>query len=153
MTRTRDEIEKLKKSWLHDPCWDIEDTEGFEEHRDELLAFRKEQDEKWRVERLEREERRSMKFADWTGIRNFDLAQVISTPDEIEHELSSIDNNIGESGSHFELAQLVIAREQVRATMLLMAQVQRIADLLGEKMDRDAGDSNTDFMTRLYKVD
>jgi len=33
-------IEQLKQEWLQDPCWDLEDTEGFEEFRTELLAFR-----------------------------------------------------------------------------------------------------------------
>ncbi len=36
---TTKEIEDLKSSWESDPCWDIEDTEGFEDHYDELLAF------------------------------------------------------------------------------------------------------------------
>ncbi len=38
--RTPAEIAELKQHWLQDPCWDIEDTEGFEAHRDELLNFR-----------------------------------------------------------------------------------------------------------------
>lgn len=41
MTKSKKEIEALKKEWEIDPCWDIEDTEGFEEHREELLGFRK----------------------------------------------------------------------------------------------------------------
>lgn len=44
MTRSeqemQDDIKQLKGEWLHDPCWNIEDTEGFEAYRDELLAFR-----------------------------------------------------------------------------------------------------------------
>jgi hypothetical protein len=39
--KTAEEIENLKKSWMRDSCWDIETTEGFEEHHDELLKFRK----------------------------------------------------------------------------------------------------------------
>lgn len=38
--RTRDEIQQLKESWRRDPSWDLEDTEGFEAHREELLAYR-----------------------------------------------------------------------------------------------------------------
>lgn len=38
--KTRQEIEDLKKAWLHDGCWDIEHTEGFEAHFEELKAFR-----------------------------------------------------------------------------------------------------------------
>ncbi len=40
-TRTREEIEFLKGQWLADPDWNIEETEGYELHRDELLEFRK----------------------------------------------------------------------------------------------------------------
>ena len=40
--RTKDEICRLKTNWCSDPCWDIEETEGFEAHYDELLAYRKE---------------------------------------------------------------------------------------------------------------
>jgi hypothetical protein len=38
--KTLEEIEKLKRDWKDDPCWDIEDTVGFEEHKEELLDFR-----------------------------------------------------------------------------------------------------------------
>lgn len=42
-TESRDmqhKIDQLKASWHGDRSWDIEDTEGFEEHRDELRAYR-----------------------------------------------------------------------------------------------------------------
>lgn len=38
--KTRNEVEKLKSEWLSDACWDIEDTEGFEEYKPELLQYR-----------------------------------------------------------------------------------------------------------------
>lgn len=38
--RSLEEIEALKAAWLKDPCWDIEDTEGFEAWHTELLLFR-----------------------------------------------------------------------------------------------------------------
>lgn len=38
-TKTTDEIEELKQQWLADPAWDIEHTEGFEAHEQELTAF------------------------------------------------------------------------------------------------------------------
>lgn len=37
--RTRAEIEALKTEWLSDPCWDLENSEGYEEHFEELRAF------------------------------------------------------------------------------------------------------------------
>ncbi len=44
---TTNEIESLKKNWRFDPCWDIEDTEGFEEHKEELKAYRLDYEKKW----------------------------------------------------------------------------------------------------------
>jgi len=38
--RSDEDIENLKQQWRYDPTWDIETTEGFELHRDELLAYR-----------------------------------------------------------------------------------------------------------------
>jgi hypothetical protein len=37
--KTRADIEALKANWTADSCWDIEDTEGFEAHRVELLEY------------------------------------------------------------------------------------------------------------------
>ena len=45
--KSREELESLKRNWLRDPCWDIEETEGFEEHREELLAYRKICEDEW----------------------------------------------------------------------------------------------------------
>lgn len=40
MMKTAEEVRELKVRWIRRPFWDIEDTEGFEQHRDELLKFR-----------------------------------------------------------------------------------------------------------------
>lgn len=45
--KTQEEIESLKESWKYDPIWDIEETEGFEDHKEELSSFRKECQEIW----------------------------------------------------------------------------------------------------------
>jgi hypothetical protein len=37
--KTTEEIESLKKAWMFDPCFDLAEAEGFEEHRAELMAF------------------------------------------------------------------------------------------------------------------
>lgn len=50
---SRQQIENLKFNWRNDPCWDIEDTEGFESVRNELLAYRLEIEAEWQV-RLDR---------------------------------------------------------------------------------------------------
>ena len=41
-TKSREEIEALKTDWLNDGICDLENSEGFEAHREELLSFRKE---------------------------------------------------------------------------------------------------------------
>ncbi|MDT0689348.1 hypothetical protein RM549_06095 [Salegentibacter sp. F188] len=48
---TEAEITELKKNWKRDPCWDIYDTEGFEEHREELETYQKEQELIWETHR------------------------------------------------------------------------------------------------------
>lgn len=49
-TKTQKEIEALKANWRHDPIWDIEDTEGFEAHYEELKAYRLEKEAAWKYE-------------------------------------------------------------------------------------------------------
>jgi hypothetical protein len=44
MLKTREQIEQLKKTWKRDPCFDIEETKGFEEHKTELYLYRREQE-------------------------------------------------------------------------------------------------------------
>lgn len=46
--KTRQEVNDLKASWLGDPCWDIYNTEGFEEYEDELRQYQTEQKAEWR---------------------------------------------------------------------------------------------------------
>ncbi len=45
----RQAVEDLKKDWITDPCWDLEETEGFEAYYQELLAFRKRIEEAARI--------------------------------------------------------------------------------------------------------
>ena len=58
--RTAEEIKKLKDGWLKDPCWDIEDTSGFEAHQNELQSFRILHESKWKAEREEKANRRAI---------------------------------------------------------------------------------------------
>ena len=64
--RTAEEIEALKANWRNDPCWDIEDTEGFDLHRDELVAYRLEWEVRWKAQR----EQRLLQFAAPLGLEN-----------------------------------------------------------------------------------
>lgn len=47
MTKTPQEIADLKAGWRRDPIWDIEDTEGFEEYKTELLQYRLDTEREW----------------------------------------------------------------------------------------------------------
>lgn len=45
--KSREEVQRLKSQWIDDPCWDLEDTPGYEEYYEELLACRQNQERKW----------------------------------------------------------------------------------------------------------
>lgn len=47
--KTRAEIDELIIAWRDDPAWELEETEGFEDHKDELLAFRLKCEAEWKV--------------------------------------------------------------------------------------------------------
>ena len=51
MSKTRKEIDALKRDWSRDPNWDIEETDGFEDHYHELLEHRLEMESQWRREK------------------------------------------------------------------------------------------------------
>lgn len=44
---SQEDIDNLKQDWAEDPYWDIEDTEGFKEHRDELLDYSIKMNKEW----------------------------------------------------------------------------------------------------------
>lgn len=74
--RTQQELNELKNQWRADPYWDIEGTEGFEAHQDELVAYRGEWEAKWNAERLAHLEKR----AEALGCPgNVTLAQYVET--------------------------------------------------------------------------
>ena len=71
---TSTDLQGLKEQWKADPIWDIYETEGFEEHREELKAYQKEWEEIWESGRIERLEEKAAKM----GIPdNLDLAKYI----------------------------------------------------------------------------
>jgi hypothetical protein len=51
MSKTLHDLRALKESWLADPCFDIYATEGFEEFREELVAFEATVRRLWQQER------------------------------------------------------------------------------------------------------
>ena len=64
--KTREQVEALKNNWRFDPCWDIYDTEGFGEYRDELLLFQTNLQQEWRATQYNR----TYDFARSIGIEN-----------------------------------------------------------------------------------
>ena len=142
---TRDEIEKLKANWLKDPCWDIEDEDGFGEHREELLKFRLETESAWQLEEEERIARRARVVESDTDITNAGAAQSIYTYEEIATGVYKIEN-----GTDDPVANMMAY--QVRATLLLAAQTQRVANGIWELIESMDASDNSDFMTRLYNI-
>jgi len=58
--KTREEVDELKRQWKRDPIWDIEETEDFEEYREELVKFHEEC-------RIKREVEREKENKKWGG--------------------------------------------------------------------------------------
>lgn len=136
MAKTQDEIQALKDAWRKDPCWDIETETGFEDHYADLLAFRTEMEIEWQLEAREVIKRRARVIEIETGITNPSAAQSLFTYTEIDGQ-----------------AEKFPALASVRATLLLAAQVQRIADALESRIASEEANDSQDFMTRLYKVE
>lgn len=86
--KTPEEIQKLKDSWGFDPIWDIEYTEGFEEHYEELKKYREEQESIWDKKNTER----LLKKAEKMGIPdNLVLVKHILN---IEYKIDSLEKEI-----------------------------------------------------------
>jgi hypothetical protein len=131
MEHTAEEIQALKDNWIKDPCWEIEDTEGFEEHKEELLAYRLEVEQKAQERHLNKLKMRSEVIEDVLGITGSDEALSLHTFSEIENSVKYQDRFIGEARTHIEIVNAELAQAQIRATLLLASQIKRIADLLG----------------------
>ena len=85
--RSAEDISQLKAQWNNDPCWDIEETEGFEAHRAELLNYRLEQEKLSRA----KYERELMIDAERYGIPdNLKLAKYIQS---LEIRLAKLEEN------------------------------------------------------------
>lgn len=134
MSKTPQEIQDLKEGWLKDPCWGIEDTEGFSDHYEELLSFRKQKEAEWENKRKERKQRRHELVMEQTGVVDPHITSAINTFDEIERQVSLQDRYIGEYCGGADIIKVELMQSQIRATLLQAAQLKRIADAL-ENMD------------------
>lgn len=56
---TREQVEKLKRDWQADGSWDLEETPGFGEHREELRKYRARVEEAERMARVRELQRKS----------------------------------------------------------------------------------------------
>lgn len=59
---TEKELKDLKANWKADPCWDIWTTEGFEDHKDELIVFQQLMVKQWREDYRERIVQKAIKI-------------------------------------------------------------------------------------------
>lgn len=91
------EIYELKCEWMDDPHWDLEETEGFEDHYEELLAFRKQCEAFWAqaaqvgVFTKMRELNCSYETAEYV----IDLEQrLISFAQRVEHRLARLEDEL-----------------------------------------------------------
>jgi hypothetical protein len=81
--KTPEELQRLKDHWSRDPCYPLEDAEGFEQHRAELLAY----SEQWKAAQWQREwEERLVRKATQLGCPgNLSLARyVLCLEDRLE---------------------------------------------------------------------
>lgn len=102
MQRTPDEIESLKANWQADPCWDIEDTDGFEAHRFELLAFSNAHKQACNDTELDRQLARAndMKI-------DIHVLKVIERLEARIKELETVIEGLEETTSHLRLQDIV----------------------------------------------
>lgn len=87
------DVNELKRQWLADPVWDIEETEGYEKYREELRRFRLETEAVWEARRIEHLDAK----ADELGITgNRKLAQYILRLERRLEELSKQINDLSD---------------------------------------------------------
>lgn len=147
--KTIEEVDALKLNWIKDPCWDIEETEGFEDHREELLAFRQkiEKEAHARVDRLNEEKK------NWIGDHDpLDLVNSITLPFDIESMMVGLDRNVGRERPQYEYANFEIGRAMVRTNLLIAIQLKRIAQVLEDMHSDTEANDVTEFSTKLFNI-
>ncbi len=134
--RTPSEIEKLKAAWLYDPCFDLEDAEGFGAHAEELLNFRRQTEAQWSAKQQDLKNAHAALVREQTGVIDADIVSAINTWNEIERMVSSQDRYVAQIGELSEQVKIELMQTQIRATLLQAAQLKRIADIL-DSMNND----------------
>jgi hypothetical protein len=84
------EVRALKENWRGDPIWDIEDTEGFEDHKAELKDYRLAMEASWTKQNEERLQKRatelecSTKLVEYIEILENRFEEVVNSLDKLE---------------------------------------------------------------------
>lgn len=91
--KTPEEIRELKHQWHADPCWDIEKTEGFEYHAEELLGYRNEMEAQWQGIREEELRRKAVAIG---CPENLSLAKYVEFLERRIQKLEEAFNSIGQ---------------------------------------------------------
>lgn len=86
--KTKAELDVLKAQWTADPCWDIEDTEGFEDHKDVLKSFRFIKEVEWENQRVQRLQSKAQQIGCPGNVK---LAEYILT---LEHKIETLSNAV-----------------------------------------------------------
>ena len=84
--KTQEEIQSLKQDWFNDPCWDIEETEGFEEYREELKEYRLRCEHKWEEGYNNRIEKRAKDLSCST--------ELVIYIERLEHRLNDMEQKL-----------------------------------------------------------
>jgi len=96
--RTGEEIDALISEWISDPCWHLEDSEGFEAYRQYLLEIRLKHErnwEEWQKEKQKREQRELLKKSTDIGCEgNLQLAAYVLG---LERRLQQVEALIGKA--------------------------------------------------------
>jgi hypothetical protein len=91
---TQPQIDRLKEQWTADPCFEIENTPGFEDVSAYLKAFREDCEAKW-------EAQYQAKLRDYAGRvgldTNLKLAEHVRT---LEEQISRLMDVVREAGLH-----------------------------------------------------
>lgn len=136
--KSREEIELLKENWKKDPCWDIYDTEGFEDHFEELSSFQKDFQIQKRVEMDKKECARLKIVSEQTGVIDPEIVSCLYTWSQIEEEVEHQTRYISKIDNLKDQVTVELMQASIRAALLQAAQLKRIADVL-ENID----DSNS----------
>ncbi len=106
--KTEQEVHELKANWQADPIWDIEETEGFEEHRAELVEFRLKCEENWTKAAAYRNER--------------------STKYQVDAAVDAVNYGDSMDAANYEQAMLNYQGAIAHGLLALVAELRRLND-------------------------